>query len=201
MLGRSRIELVAAKQSAVAPEPGGEPLDPPMVPVTTQILSIRSLSSDLIVSMRTQQIEASVSEMGVELVTVVGPVREEALRLMPRATGTVAGHRGLLHHLLGKNDISRRSCAMSVSQKQIRPVRHHHVLCASVLLRLSGGGPPSDRKGSGIQYQFASFQQAFLVAPRKEHPPDPKPSTVVLPIAEPPREPGSFHPNANAHTS
>jgi hypothetical protein len=101
-----------------------------------------SVDIPMILSMRGEQVDTSLSQTLAQRVAVVCLVSDYSFRPSPRSPWPFFGDFDLLECLFGEPDLCWRSRVGMASQRKTLAIDHHHALCSLSPLGLSDRWPP-----------------------------------------------------------
>jgi len=135
--------IVAHHQSAEVAQPSEGAFYCPASPISPERPPVLRRGLAPILAVRRDQLDAASGQLPPQRITVVAPVGNQALRLLPGASGVMASsYPDRRERRLDELDL-RRGCRVKVvSQRKTRAVDHHHPLRALAPLGFSDSAAP-----------------------------------------------------------
>jgi hypothetical protein len=135
--------IVAHHQSAEVAQPSEGAFHGPPPPVSPECPAILRRGLAPILAVRSDQLDAAPGQLPAQRITVVAPVGNQALRLLPGAAGVMASpYPDRRERRLDEFDFRRGRRVKVVSQRNTRAVDHHHPLRALAPLGFSDSAAP-----------------------------------------------------------
>lgn len=158
------IAIPTDDQASVVCEPGEGALDLPTPPVSPEFAPVVESPSPSVLSIRTDQLDASTLQPYAQGVAVVPFVRDQAFRIFPRSAAPCPRDGDPVERLLQKRYFCRGGRVQVVSDRNTLAVDHHHPLRTLSTFGLSdtvapffaGANDPSAKVSAQSSWPFSS---------------------------------------------